>query len=128
MKIIKNSWTDNPTVWLNFEEWKAMKDWYGGNREDYRYKTTKQKNMKKTNDENIGTGANIPGLGNASFSITLKDDWFKPEWVLNTTRNFKVKITKVNKFTWWKKFLFNLGFKFYHFDCMLIKDSKDDKK
>jgi hypothetical protein len=65
----------------------------------------------------------IPGKNPGTFTLTFTEDWhFKIDDILLGGNGFKVKVTKVYKYNWWKQILNFFGIKFKLFNCILVKE------
>jgi hypothetical protein len=62
-----------------------------------------------------------PGLYGKPFYLKFDQEWVRRGDILETSDNYKLKVLKVYKFTWWKKILFRLGFRFKSMEVGLIK-------
>lgn len=67
----------------------------------------------------------VKQLDGGSFTLKMDSGWFAKNDIVELPSialcNNKYIVTKIHKFTWWRKLLFRLGFKYHSMDLKQIK-------
>ena len=66
---------------------------------------------------------NLPGKNRTAFYVTFDSNYFKKGDTLfmETPEKINLKVIKTYEFTWWKKLLFRIEFKFKSCDMIKVK-------
>ncbi len=69
----------------------------------------------------------LPGIKGESFSIQIDKGGFNSPKILSPLEEFKLIVTKVYPYTWWRRFLLFLGFSVKFYDVKLEPNESNQR-